>query len=135
VTDNNKTISFDLHCVLWKINLGHVKLDKFDPINRLIPLSMIPLSGAHFNFKLFFTVSIFQWNVLFLGSMDGTISLIDLRTMTVRKHFDAHKGEWGGILWNAILIFNLQESSTHLLRTRPILIDPICSLSKTFILY
>jgi hypothetical protein len=27
--------------------LGLVNLDKFDSINRLIPLSMIPLSGTH----------------------------------------------------------------------------------------
>jgi hypothetical protein len=28
-------------------NLGFEKWDKFDPINWLIPLSVIPLSGAH----------------------------------------------------------------------------------------
>jgi hypothetical protein len=30
------------------------------------------------------------------GSMDGTISLIDLKSMTVKKHFMAHQGDWGG---------------------------------------
>jgi putative proteasome-type protease len=27
--------------------LGHVSLDKFDPVNQLIPLYVIPLSGTH----------------------------------------------------------------------------------------
>ena len=35
-------------------------------------------------------------NYVITGSMDGTIGLIDIRTMTLKKHFMAHQGEWGG---------------------------------------
>jgi hypothetical protein len=36
---------------MWKSNLGFFKWDKFDPINRLIPVSMIPLRGTHSTLK------------------------------------------------------------------------------------
>ena len=35
-------------------------------------------------------------NYIITGSMDGTIALIDINTMTLKKHFMAHQGEWGG---------------------------------------
>ena len=37
-----------------------------------------------------------QDNYLITGSMDRTISLINLRTLMVEKHFIAHEDEWGG---------------------------------------
>ena len=45
-TYNNYPVNFNLHYVQWS-NLGFVFLSKFDPINQLIPLSVIPLTGAH----------------------------------------------------------------------------------------
>ena len=56
--------SFD--CLMLN-NLGVVKWDQFDPTNRLIPLSVIPLSGVHLIYKmLYFMISInkktrFKW--------------------------------------------------------------------------
>ena len=37
-----------------------------------------------------------QDNYLITGSMDKTISLINLQSMMVEKHFIAHEDEWGG---------------------------------------
>ena len=37
-----------------------------------------------------------QDNYLITGSMDKTISLINLQSMIVEKHFIAHEDEWGG---------------------------------------
>ena len=37
-----------------------------------------------------------QDNYLITGSMDKTISLINLQSMMVEKHFIAHDDEWGG---------------------------------------
>ena len=37
-----------------------------------------------------------QDNYLITGSMDKTISLINLNTLVVEKHFIAHEDEWGG---------------------------------------
>ena len=39
-----------------------------------------------------------QDNYLITGSMDRTISLINLSTLKVEKHFLAHEDEWGGQL-------------------------------------
>ena len=39
-----------------------------------------------------------QDNYLITGSMDKTISLINLSTLKVEKHFLAHEDEWGGKL-------------------------------------
>ena len=39
-----------------------------------------------------------QDNYLITGSMDKTISLINLLTLKVEKHFIAHEDEWGGKL-------------------------------------
>ena len=39
-----------------------------------------------------------QDNYLITGSMDKTISLINLLTLKVEKHFLAHEDEWGGKL-------------------------------------
>ena len=37
-----------------------------------------------------------QDDFLLTGSMDGTISVIHIPTLTLKKHFLAHEDEWGG---------------------------------------
>ena len=36
-----------------------------------------------------------QGDYVVTGSMDGTIALIDINTMQIKKHFLAHENEWG----------------------------------------
>ena len=36
-----------------------------------------------------------QDNWIITGSMDGTISVVDVETLKLRKHFLAHENEWG----------------------------------------
>ena len=36
-----------------------------------------------------------QDDYIITGSMDGTIALIDIETLQIRKHFMAHENEWG----------------------------------------
>ena len=36
-----------------------------------------------------------QDNWIITGSMDGTISVVDIETLKLRKHFLAHENEWG----------------------------------------
>jgi hypothetical protein len=50
-TDTKKRMSFNVHYV-WKSNLGLAFLDKFDSVNRLIPLTLITLSGTHWTINV-----------------------------------------------------------------------------------
>ena len=36
-----------------------------------------------------------QDNWIITGSMDGTISVVDIETLQLKKHFLAHENEWG----------------------------------------
>lgn len=36
-----------------------------------------------------------QGDYIVTGSMDGTISVIDVATLQIKKHFLAHENEWG----------------------------------------
>ena len=49
--DNNEGIAFKVKLGA-KESFGTCQSDKFDPIKRLILLSVIPLSGAHCNKKI-----------------------------------------------------------------------------------
>ena len=49
-----------------------------------------------------------QDNYLITGSMDKTISLINLQSMMVEKHFIAHEDEWGGKQWKIDQFLKIQ---------------------------
>jgi hypothetical protein len=60
-TDTSKRQSFNVHFVP-KSNLGNVFLDKFDPINQLIPLSGLIVHNV-LDFPRMFLVSVLIWVV------------------------------------------------------------------------
>ena len=88
VTEKNGTLS------LVNLQLGTVT-----PINHEIP-SVQYGQGGLLDVLYHHRASVWgikiQGNFLITGSMDKTISLINLETMQVEKHFIAHEDEWGG---------------------------------------
>jgi len=49
--DNNNRINFLHRLCSWKGNWDLINLSQLDPINQMIPLTVIPLSGPHCNMK------------------------------------------------------------------------------------
>ena len=51
-----------------------------------------------------------QDNWIVTGSMDGSISVVDIETLKLRKHFVAHENEWG----SKYKTYNLQFTNRYL---------------------
>ena len=74
-----------------------------------------------------------QGNYIVTGSMDGTIALIDIESLTIKKHFLAHENEWGGradfhmIQQNPVFMMVLFQSLTWMLRRKSSYLDALTS--------